>query len=59
MQSQIAIGILIVVFFLLLFLRVPVALSIGISTVLTSLYLGLPFAMVFQNMVTLLMKYMG
>lgn len=52
MQSQIAIGILIVVFFLLLFLRVPVALSIGISTVLTSLYLGLPFEMVFQNMVS-------
>lgn len=52
MQSQIAIIILITTFFLLLFLRVPVALSIGISAVLTSLFLGLPLEMIFQNMIS-------
>ena len=36
-------------FLLLMFLRVPIALSIGISSVLTSLYLGIPIDMVMQN----------
>ena len=52
MQSQLAIGLLILTFFVLLFLRVPVALSIGIASILTSLYLDIPIEMFFQNMIS-------
>lgn len=52
MQTGIAIAILLLTFFVLIVLRVPIALSIGISTILTSLYLDIPLAMVFQNMIS-------
>lgn len=52
MQTGLAIAILILTFFVLIFLRVPIALSIGISAILTSIFLDIPLAMVFQNMIS-------
>lgn len=52
MQTSVAVILLLAIFFGLLILRVPVALSIGISTVITSLYLDLPLEMIFQNMIS-------
>lgn len=52
MQTGLAIAILLLTFFVLIFLRVPIALSIGISAIATSLYLDLPLEMVFQNMIS-------
>lgn len=52
MQTGLAIAILLLTFFVLIFLRVPIALSIGISAILTSLYLDIPLEMVFQNMIS-------
>lgn len=49
--NTIAILILIGLFFLLMILRVPIALSIAISTIVTSVYLGIPLDMVVQNIV--------
>lgn len=47
--NTIAIILLIGLFFVLMIARVPIALSIAISTIVTSLYLGLPLDMVVQN----------
>lgn len=52
MQTGLAIAILLLTFFVLIFLRVPIALSIGISAIATSLYLDIPLEMVFQNMIS-------
>ncbi len=49
--TTIAVILLLGSFFLLMFLRVPIALSIGISSILTSLYLEIPLEMVIQNIV--------
>ncbi|MDY6018051.1 MAG: TRAP transporter large permease subunit, partial [Anaerococcus sp.] len=52
MQTGLAIAILLLTFFVLIILRVPIALSIGISAIVTSLYLDIPLEMVFQNMIS-------
>lgn len=52
MQTGLAIAILLLTFFVLIFLRVPIALSIGISAIATSLFLDIPLEMVFQNMIS-------
>lgn len=57
MQTSVAMCLLIILFFGLLALRVPVALSILISAIITSLYLGIPIDMVFQNMVSGINSY--
>ena len=51
MQADpVGITLLVGTFFLLLFLRVPVAFALAIPTVLTALYLGLPLMIVAQQM---------
>lgn len=57
MQTWIAICLLILLFFGLLIVRVPVALAILTSTLITSIYLGIPMQMVFQNMVSGINSY--
>jgi len=49
--TTIAVWILVVSFGLLMVLRTPIAISIGIATVATTLYLGIPLQVVAQNMV--------
>ncbi len=39
-------------FFLLVFLRIPIAFALGYSSIITALALGIPLASVFQKMVT-------
>lgn len=51
MSDPIAVTILLGTFFVLLLLRVPIAFTIGASTVLTMLYLGRPLVMLLQHMV--------
>ncbi|MBU5269508.1 TRAP transporter large permease [Clostridium cochlearium] len=48
-STTIAVLLLLGSFLLLMFLRVPIALSIGIASILTSLHLGIPLDMVMQN----------
>lgn len=52
MSTSLAIAILLLTFFVLITLRVPIALAIGIASIATSLYLDIPLAMVFQNMIS-------
>jgi len=46
-----AVWLLLGVFFLLILFRTPIAFAIGFSSLMTTLYLGLPVGMVVQNMV--------
>ena len=48
-STTIAVLLLLGSFLLLMFLRVPIALSIGIASILTSLHLGIPLDMIMQN----------
>ena len=50
-HETIAILLLLGLFAGLMIIRVPIALSVGISSALTTLYLGIPVQMVLQNMV--------
>lgn len=50
-NTSIAIAILLGSFAVLLMLRMPISFTLGISSVLTALYLGLPLATLFQRMV--------
>ncbi|SDK05291.1 TRAP transporter large permease [Natronincola ferrireducens] len=47
----IGITILLGIFFLLMFLKIPIAFAMGISSIVTAIYLDIPTIMVFQRMV--------
>lgn len=51
-DTSIAIAILLVSFALLLMLRMPISFTLGLSSILTALYLQLPLATLFQRMVS-------
>ena len=51
-DTSIAIAILLVSFALLLMLRMPISFTLGLSSILTALYLHLPLATLFQRMVS-------
>ena len=38
------------IFFVLMFLRVPIAFALGVSSIVTAMYLGIPILMIFQRM---------
>ncbi|MDV3429580.1 MAG: TRAP transporter large permease [Bacillota bacterium] len=50
-MNSIAIAILLISFFILLFLRVPISYCLGISAVLTAMYINIPLALLAQAMV--------
>lgn len=52
MQTNLAIAILLLTFFVLITIRVPIALAIGVSSIVTCIYLDIPVEMVFQNMIS-------
>ncbi len=52
-----AVAILLGSFFVFMFLRVPIAFSLGVSSVITVRYLGLPMLIVFQKMVVGLQSF--
>ena len=52
-----AISILLGGFFLLMFLKVPIAFALGMASVLTTWYLGLPQLIIFQKMVSGLQSF--
>lgn len=52
MQTNLAIAILLLTFFVLIIIRVPIALAIGVSSIVTCIYLDIPVEMVFQNMIS-------
>ena len=51
MDANIAVLILIGSFFVLIAIRMPIAISLGLSSVFTALYLGLPIKVVVQSMI--------
>ena len=50
-SSGVAVAILVISFFAMIILRFPIAFAIGISSVITTLYLGLPLEQIAQLMV--------
>lgn len=48
----IALFVLLGSFFIFMFLRVPIAFALGFSSVLTTIYLGIPTTILFQNMIS-------
>ena len=51
-DTSIAIAIMLGSFAILLMLRMPISFTLGISSVLTALYLNIPLATLFQRMVS-------
>ena len=50
-DTSIAIAIMLCSFVILLAIRMPISFTLGISSVLTALYLNIPLATLFQRMV--------